>query len=85
VRKRYWIQHAIRKEGALSRQLDIPVEEDIPVTLLRKIVNTPIGKTIRNPTSKGKRRIKVTRLLKKRAVLALTLKRLAKKRARKRR
>ena len=75
-----WIQKAVRKEGALSRQLDIPVEEDIPITLLKKIVNTPIGKTIRNPTKKGKRRIKVTRLLKKRAVLALTLKRLAKRR-----
>jgi len=75
-----WIQHAIRKEGALSRQLDIPVEEDIPTTLLKKIVNTPIGRTIRNPTKKGKKRIKVTRLLKKRAVLALTLKRLAKRR-----
>jgi len=75
-----WIQHAIRKEGALSRQLDIPVEEDIPTTLLKKIVNTPIGRTIRNPTKKGKKRIKVTRLLKKRAVLALTLKRRRKKR-----
>jgi len=80
MRKRMWIQHAIRKEGALSRQLDIPVEEDIPTTLLKKIVNTPIGRTIRNPTKKGKKRIKVTRLLKKRAVLALTLKRLAKRR-----
>jgi len=73
-RKRKWISKAIKRPGALSRQLGIPVEENIPVTLLRKIARTPIGETITNPTKKGKRRIKVTRLLKKRAVLALTLK-----------
>jgi len=79
---KYWIQEAIKKEGALSRQLGIPVRDNIPKTLLEKIAKTPIGKTIRNPTKKGKRRIKVTRKLKKRAVLALTLKRLAEKRRR---
>ncbi|RLG76803.1 MAG: hypothetical protein DRO12_03715 [Thermoprotei archaeon] len=75
-RRKKWIQKAIKRPGALSRQLGIPVEENIPVTLLRRIARTPIGETVRNPTKKGKRRIKVTRLLKKRAVLALTLKEL---------
>ena len=79
----YWIQHAVKKPGALSRQLGIPIKDNIPKTLLEKIAKTPIGKTIRNPTKKGKRRIRVTRKLKRRAVLALTLKRLAEKKRRK--
>ena len=81
-RGKYWIQHAVKKPGALSRQLGIPVRDNIPKTLLEKIAKTAIGKTIRNPTKKGKRRIRVTRKLKKRAVLALTLKRLAEKKRR---
>lgn len=73
---RYWIQKAIKpnKKGALSRQLGIPISENIPITLLAKIKNTPIGDTIMNPTKKGKRRITVTPLLKKRAVMAYNLK-----------
>ena len=77
-RRRYWIQSAIKQKGALSRQLGIPIEKNIPISLLEKIRNAKIGSTITNPTKTGKRRIKVTRLLKKRAVLALTLKRLRK-------
>jgi hypothetical protein len=73
-----WIQTALRKKkkGALSRQLGIPEEDKIPVSLLQKIRRTEIGKTITNPTTKGKKRMKVTRLLKKRSVVALTLKEL---------
>mgnify|MGYP000047013403 CR=1 FL=1 len=67
------------KRGALSRQLNIPVEKNIPKTLLRKIKATKIGSTIRNPTKTGKARIKVTKKLKKRATLALTLKEIAEK------
>jgi len=81
-RTAYWIQRAVKRPGALSRQLGIPIKDNIPKTLLEKIAKTPIGKTIKNPTKKGKRRIKVTRKLKKRAVLALTLKRLAEKKRR---
>ena len=81
-RTAYWIQHAVKRPGALSRQLGIPIKDNIPKTLLEKIAKTPIGKTIKNPTKKGKRRIKVTRKLKKRAVLALTLKRLARRKRR---
>jgi len=77
-RRRYWIQKAIKKPGALSRQLGIPIKKNIPISLLKKIRNAKIGSTITNPTKTGKRRIKVTRLLKKRAALALTLKRLKK-------
>lgn len=78
-----WIQSAIKKPGALSRQLGIPEEDKIPVTLLRKINNAKVGTVIKNPTKKGKRRIKVTRLLKWRASLALRLKGWSKKRKRK--
>jgi len=76
MRRKYWIQHAVRNPGALSRQLGIPVRENIPITLLEKIKRTPVGETIVNPTKTGKRRIRVTRLLKRRAVVAHTLKRL---------
>ena len=77
---KYWIQRAIKRPGALSRQLGIPIEKDIPTKLLLKIKRAKIGTTIRNPTKVGKRRIKVTRLLKRRAILALTLKKLARRR-----
>lgn len=70
-----WIQKAIKKPGALSRQLGIPEEDTIPVTLLKKIRDAKVGSVIKNPTSKGKKRIKVTNLLKRRVVLALTLRR----------
>ena len=77
---KFWIQKAIKKPGALSRQLGIPVKKNIPKTLLEKIKSTKIGTKIRNPTKTGKRVITVTRLLKRRATLALTLRRLRKKR-----
>jgi len=75
-----WIQEAIHKgrKGALSRQLDIPEKDNIPVALLRVIKYADIGEMVHNPTSKGKKWIKVTRLLKRRAVMAMTLKGLKK-------
>ena len=76
-RKSRWIQRAIRKPGALSRQLGIAIKENIPMTLLRRIKQTPVGKVISNPTKKGKKRIKVTGLLKRRVNLAITLKTVA--------
>ena len=80
TKKKFWIKTALakRKKGALSRQLGIPEEENIPITLLKAIRDADIGKMVHNPTTKGKRRIKTTRLLKRRAVLALTLKRMKK-------
>jgi hypothetical protein len=76
--KQQWIQKALKKHkrGALHRQLGISERDKIPVTLLKRIKNAKIGDTIKNPTSKGKQSIKVTTLLKKRAVLALTLKKI---------
>ena len=77
-RGRYWIQRAIKHRGALHRQLKIPPRKKIPIKLLKAIVRAKAGQTIRNPTKVGKRRIKVTRLLERRAILALTLRKLRK-------
>jgi hypothetical protein len=58
------------KEGALSKQLGIPIKENIPMTLLRMLVKKENGsKFILN----GKER-KMTPLMKKRISLAITLK-----------
>lgn len=75
-----FIQKAKLKKGALSKQLGIPEKENIPITLLRKIKKAKTGTVVRNPTKSGKRKIKATRLIKKRANLAITLKRIGKKR-----
>ena len=66
-----WIQKAKIKKGALHRQLAIT--GDIPVTLLKRIKNSKTGTTITNPTRKGKRRIAVTTLLKRRVNFALNV------------
>ena len=63
------------KKGALSRQLGIPIEKDIPKSLLRKLSKMKIGDTM---NYKGKD-IKITRLLKQRVSLAITLKGMRKK------
>ncbi len=69
-----FIQKIKLKKGALSRQLDIPIKDDIPMTLLNKIIKAKAGDTITNPTKSGKRRIKVTRLLERRSILARNFK-----------
>ena len=71
---KFFIKKAIKKPGSLSRQLKIPIKADIPKTLLNKIIAAEPGDVIKNPTKTGKRRIKVTRLLERRAILAKTLK-----------
>lgn len=73
--KNRWIQNVNLKKGALSRQLGIPEKDNIPTRLLLKIKSTPLGKTIKNPTMKGKRLIPVTRLLKERVDFALNVQR----------
>ncbi len=83
--KKRWIRKAVKKKGGLSRQLNIPEKENIPVSLLKKIRNAKIGTTITNPTKTGKKKIKVTRKLKRRAVLALTLKKLGRKKKKRKR
>ena len=50
-----WIQHAIKKKGALRRELGIPPQHKIPRKLLEKAARSP------------------NKTLKRRAVLALTL------------
>ena len=75
---KYWIQEATGKKGSLSRQMGIPEKDNIPITLLEKIRIAKIGSKIKNPTKCGKKEYKVTRLLKRRAVMALNLKRLKK-------
>jgi hypothetical protein len=76
-----WIPDAVKnhKPGSLHRMLDVPQSETIPFTLLDKTCHTPIGKTVKNPTQTGKKKVKVTKLVKKRSCLALTLKRIGKK------
>ena len=71
IKDKNWIQRAKIKKGALHRQL--AVTGDIPVSLLRKIKRSKTGTTISNPTKKGKRRIAVTTLLKRRVNFALNV------------
>ena len=68
--KHLWIQEAgIRKhKGSLHHQLGIPMGKKIPPKLLSNIADAKIGRKVRG--------IKVTKLLKRRAVLAVTLKHL---------
>ena len=58
------------KEGALSKQLGIPIKQNIPMTLLRKLVKKENGSKF---MLNGKER-KMTALMKKRISLAITLK-----------
>ena len=64
--RRRWIQKAIKKPGALSKTLGVPISEDIPVKKLKR-------------AAKNKRARKTAA----RARLALTLKKLSKKKKRK--
>jgi hypothetical protein len=78
TKKKRWIQTL--KEGSYKDQLKrlglIKGDEKIPLSISQKIANADTNSTI---TIKGKR-VKVTPLLKKRAVAHLTLVKLAKKR-----
>jgi len=62
-----WIQKAKtgKRKGALHRQLGIPEGKKIPTMKLRKIEKAKLG------TKVGK--VKVTKLLKRRAVFALNV------------
>jgi hypothetical protein len=67
-----WIPCALskHKEGSLRRQLHVPKDEKIPTMLLRKVMKTKVGIKIR---AKDKQWITVTKLMRKRANLALVL------------
>lgn len=58
------------KEGALSKQLGIPVEKNIPKILLRKIDKAEVGTKVMLPSGKE---IKVTPLLHKRVRFVLNI------------
>lgn len=77
-----WIQEAIEKPGGLRNQLKrlglIKGNQKIPLELLNKISKTPVGKSI---YWKGVK-FTVTELLKRRAVLAKTLRKLGRKKKR---
>jgi len=77
-----WIQKIKMKRGSLHRQLGIEEGRNIPVRLLIAIKKARIGEKIKNPTKTGKKVIKVTTKLKRRVILALTLRKLAKRRKR---
>jgi len=77
---RYWIQEAIKNRGSLETyfalKLGIPKKAKIPVNLLKKIVAAKAGQRI-TLNYRGKRaRITVTPTLERRAILALTLRKL---------
>lgn len=80
-RTKKWAQRL--KEGTYTAQLIrlgvIKGDQKIPITFSRKVCDAEIGSTI---NWKGKR-IKVTRLLKKRACAHLALVKMAKKRKKK--
>jgi hypothetical protein len=79
IMKKKWIQEAVEKPGTLHRQLGIPKDKKIPVSLLNKIISAKAGEVITNPTKLGKEKIKVTQLLERRAILARNLKKISKK------
>ena len=74
-----WIQKIHLKKGVLHRQLGIPLDMKIPVSLLNKIISAKPGDVITNPSSKGRKRIKVTRVLEERANLARNLKNISRR------
>lgn len=70
MKNKRWIQKAKLKKGTLSRQLGIPEKDNIPIALLEKVKKANVGTKVKGRT--------VTMLMKKRANLALNLKRMKK-------
>jgi hypothetical protein len=70
-----WIQKVKFKHGALHKQLKIDEEEKISVHLLSEIKNKPLGDYVipADYSTSTKHYVKITPLLKKRANLALNL------------
>lgn len=73
-----WIQRALHRPGKLHSDLGIPKGEKIPMPLLNAIIKAKAGDIIKNPTRVGHRKIKVTRKIEQRAILARNLKNLHK-------
>jgi len=70
-KRRRWIQKAVdpRKKGSLHRQLGVSKGKKIPRELLTAVQRAEVGRVVRA----GGKRIRVTRLMKKRVNLAVTL------------
>ncbi len=71
-----WIQRAIHRPGKLHSDLGTPNVEKLPIQLLNSIIKATVGHIIKNPTSKGKKKILVTRKIEQRAILAKNLKKI---------
>jgi len=77
-----WMQRALRKKpGALRRQLGIPRDKNIPVTLMRRIQDADTGDVVKNPTKVGKRRYRVTTLMQQRVNPVLTMRKYRRRRS----
>ena len=74
----YWIPKAIKSKSSLRKQLHVPEGQKIDESVLHKIREQKKGTHVR---SHG-HTVTITTKLKKRAVLALTLKKMRKKAAR---
>jgi hypothetical protein len=70
MKNKRWIQKAKLKKGTLSKQLGIPEKDNIPIALLEKVKKANVGTKVKGKT--------VTMLMKRRANLALNLKRMKK-------
>jgi len=72
-----WMQRLRLKKGALHKQLGIPASQKIPIGLLKKIVNASIGDKITYRVGNKTVTKRITALLKRRANLALTFRRIS--------
>jgi len=70
--KKKWIQETEMKKGALHKQLGYEEDEDLPAGVIKKIIDGEVGSKIK---VKGEEKT-ITALMKKRANLAKTLKKL---------
>ena len=73
MKTKRWIQKADVKKERLHHQLHVPEGEKIPATLLNKVMITPVGSVVHNPTKTGSNIIHITPLLKKRVNFALNV------------
>lgn len=71
------------RQGAFKRQVGVPKRRKVPLALENKIISAPEGKTVKNPTKTGDKHIKVTKLMKKRAVFAKNARSWEKKKSKK--
>lgn len=69
-----WVRFKAKEpKHPLRRQLGIPDNRQVPITLLEAIAKAPVGSTVKNPTSVGHPTVKVTALAKERAEKTVTL------------